>query len=78
MPISDILIRLQVSGVAFDSYWSAPNTDGTGESIVYQFGSKIMLQINYIRVAATKNLCCSLIHLMNYIFAGHTSVVMGS
>lgn len=29
----------QVSGVAFDSYWSAPNTDGTGESIVYRFGS---------------------------------------
>ncbi|KAD5803140.1 hypothetical protein E3N88_14500 [Mikania micrantha] len=28
-----------VSGVAFDSYWSAPNTDGTGENIVYRFGS---------------------------------------
>lgn len=37
--ISDILIRLQVSGVAFDSYWSAPNADGTGENIVYRFGS---------------------------------------
>ncbi|KAK2972139.1 hypothetical protein RJ640_007200 [Escallonia rubra] len=28
-----------VSGVAFDSYWSGPNTDGTGENIVYRFGS---------------------------------------
>lgn len=28
-----------VSGVAFDSYWSAPNTDETGENIVYRFGS---------------------------------------
>lgn len=29
----------QVSGVAFDSYWTVPNTDGTEESIVYRFGS---------------------------------------
>lgn len=28
-----------VSGVAFDSHWSTPNTDGTGENIVYRFGS---------------------------------------
>ncbi|KAM7531744.1 hypothetical protein LguiB_035154 [Lonicera macranthoides] len=28
-----------VSGVAFDSYWSAPNTDDTGGNIVYRFGS---------------------------------------
>ncbi|KAI3706650.1 hypothetical protein L6452_24534 [Arctium lappa] len=28
-----------VSGVAFDSYWSTPNTDGTGENVVYRFGS---------------------------------------
>ncbi|KAL3646773.1 hypothetical protein CASFOL_009317 [Castilleja foliolosa] len=28
-----------VSGVAFDSYWVAPNSDGTGENIVYRFGS---------------------------------------
>ncbi|URE43002.1 WD domain, G-beta repeat [Musa troglodytarum] len=28
-----------VSGVAFDSYWSAPNSDGTGENVVYRFGS---------------------------------------
>ncbi|GMI71251.1 hypothetical protein like AT3G53390 [Hibiscus trionum] len=28
-----------VSGVAFDSYWSAPNTDGTGETVMYRFGS---------------------------------------
>ncbi|KAL6906144.1 hypothetical protein ACP4OV_003745 [Aristida adscensionis] len=27
-----------VSGVAFDSYWSAPSSDGTGEN-VYRFGS---------------------------------------
>lgn len=29
----------QVSGVAFDSYWSAPNSDGTDENVVYRFGS---------------------------------------
>ncbi|XP_038998776.1 dystrophia myotonica WD repeat-containing protein-like isoform X2 [Hibiscus syriacus] len=28
-----------LSGVAFDSYWSAPNTDGTGETVMYRFGS---------------------------------------
>nr|GMC86368.1 WD repeat-containing protein 20-like [Ipomoea batatas] len=28
-----------VSGVAFDSYWSAPNSDGSGENVVYRFGS---------------------------------------
>ncbi|KAJ8899825.1 hypothetical protein K2173_019528 [Erythroxylum novogranatense] len=28
-----------VSGVAFDSYWSSPNSDGTGESVMYRFGS---------------------------------------
>ncbi|KAH6762366.1 Transducin/WD40 repeat-like superfamily protein [Perilla frutescens var. hirtella] len=28
-----------VSGVAFDSYWLAPNSDGVGENIVYRFGS---------------------------------------
>ncbi|XP_042049911.1 dystrophia myotonica WD repeat-containing protein-like isoform X1 [Salvia splendens] len=28
-----------VSGVAFDSYWLSPNSDGVGENIVYRFGS---------------------------------------
>lgn len=28
-----------VSGVAFDPYWSPPNSDGTGENAVYRFGS---------------------------------------
>ena len=28
----------QVSGVAFDSYWSPPSSDGNGEN-VYRFGS---------------------------------------
>ncbi|KAM7263298.1 hypothetical protein ACFE04_000981 [Oxalis oulophora] len=28
-----------VSGVAFDSHWSVPNSDGNGESVVYRFGS---------------------------------------
>ncbi|XP_030451495.1 probable catabolite repression protein creC [Syzygium oleosum] len=28
-----------VSGVAFDSYWSPPNADDTGESVMYRFGS---------------------------------------
>ncbi|KHG22747.1 creC [Gossypium arboreum] len=27
------------SGVAFDSYWSSPNSDGTGETVMYRFGS---------------------------------------
>ena len=29
----------QVSGVAFDSYWSSPNSDGSGETVMYRFGS---------------------------------------
>ncbi|XP_010253628.1 PREDICTED: dystrophia myotonica WD repeat-containing protein-like isoform X2 [Nelumbo nucifera] len=28
-----------VSGVAFDSYWSSPNNDGSGENVMYRFGS---------------------------------------
>ncbi|KAH0469790.1 hypothetical protein IEQ34_001348 [Dendrobium chrysotoxum] len=28
-----------VSGVSFDSYWSAPNPDGKGENAMYRFGS---------------------------------------
>ncbi|XP_059646890.1 uncharacterized protein LOC132293425 isoform X2 [Cornus florida] len=28
-----------VSGVAFDSYWSSPNSDGVGENVMYRFGS---------------------------------------
>ncbi|KAL0409901.1 UNVERIFIED_CONTAM: putative catabolite repression protein creC [Sesamum latifolium] len=28
-----------VSGVAFDSYWNAPSSDGVGENVVYRFGS---------------------------------------
>ncbi|KAK9193025.1 hypothetical protein WN944_003721 [Citrus x changshan-huyou] len=28
-----------VSGVAFDSYWSQPNSDGTAETVMYRFGS---------------------------------------
>ncbi|XP_068317645.1 probable catabolite repression protein creC [Pyrus communis] len=28
-----------VSGVAFDSYWSSPNSDGMGETVMYRFGS---------------------------------------
>ncbi|CAM0950169.1 unnamed protein product [Alopecurus aequalis] len=30
---------VQVSGVAFDPYWSPPNSDGTEENAVYRFGS---------------------------------------
>lgn len=29
----------QVSGVAFDSYWSSPSSDGTSETVMYRFGS---------------------------------------
>ncbi|ESQ45147.1 hypothetical protein EUTSA_v10010255mg [Eutrema salsugineum] len=28
-----------VSGVAFDSHWSSPNSDGSGEHVMYRFGS---------------------------------------
>ncbi|ONK56224.1 uncharacterized protein A4U43_C10F5400 [Asparagus officinalis] len=28
-----------VSGVAFDSYWSSPSSDDTGENVIYRFGS---------------------------------------
>lgn len=28
-----------VSGVAFDSFWSAPTSDDTGENVMYRFGS---------------------------------------
>ncbi|KFK36604.1 hypothetical protein AALP_AA4G145200 [Arabis alpina] len=28
-----------VSGVAFDSYWSSPNSDGSGDNVMYRFGS---------------------------------------
>ncbi|KAK4396339.1 putative catabolite repression protein creC [Sesamum angolense] len=28
-----------VSGVAFDSYWNAPSSDGVSENVVYRFGS---------------------------------------
>ncbi|CAL9138709.1 unnamed protein product [Musa acuminata var. zebrina] len=28
-----------VSGVAFDSYWSAPNSEGAGDNVMYRFGS---------------------------------------
>ncbi|THF93951.1 hypothetical protein TEA_017641 [Camellia sinensis var. sinensis] len=29
----------QVSGVAFDSYWSSPSSDGLEEHVMYRFGS---------------------------------------
>ena len=29
----------QVSGVAFDSYWSSPNSSDNGETVMYRFGS---------------------------------------
>lgn len=32
-------LLLQVSGVAFDSYWSSPASDETEENVVYRFGS---------------------------------------
>ncbi|GKA90634.1 probable histone H2A variant 3 [Tanacetum coccineum] len=55
------LVRLAskvVSGVAFDSYWSAPNSDGSGKNIVYRFGSvgqrsKTFLIKIYIHVGHT-------------------------
>ena len=37
----------QVSGVAFDSYWSPPSSDGNGEN-VYRFGSVGQVCLVYI------------------------------
>ncbi|KVI00203.1 WD40 repeat-containing protein [Cynara cardunculus var. scolymus] len=34
-----LLYGLQVSGVAFDSYWSPPTSEGESENAVYRFGS---------------------------------------
>lgn len=34
-----IWMVLQVSGVAFDSYWSPPNTENSVETVMYRFGS---------------------------------------
>ena len=39
-----------VSGVAFDSHWSTPNTDGTGENIVYRFGSVGQVHLSLLEV----------------------------
>lgn len=46
----------QVSGVAFDSYWSVPNSDGTGENVMYRFGSVGQVKynsVNYYTKATT-------------------------
>jgi WD40 repeat protein len=45
-----------VSGVSFDSYWSPPNSDGTGENTVYRFGS--VGQVSQIYIAG--DIVCSL------------------
>ncbi|CAI0471481.1 unnamed protein product [Linum tenue] len=42
-----------VSGVAFDSYWSSPNADGTPETVMYRFGSVGQVRFVYIE----RNLC---------------------
>lgn len=34
--------------MAFDSYWSVPNSDGTGENVVYRFGSVGQVQLLFI------------------------------
>lgn len=47
---------IQVSGVAFDSYWSAPNSDGNGENTVYRFGSVGQVKISSIKKRTAKQL----------------------
>lgn len=42
----------QVSGVAFDPFWSPPNSDDTGESVVYRFGSVGQVSGIHIHVSA--------------------------
>jgi hypothetical protein len=42
----------QVSGVAFDSYWSSPNSEGTGETVMYRFGSVGQVLRNIVDVIA--------------------------
>ena len=36
---ANLFSGLQVSSVAFDSYWSPPNSDEEVESVMYRFGS---------------------------------------
>lgn len=37
---------LQVSAVAFDSYWSPPSSDDAGENVMYRFGSVGQVSVN--------------------------------
>ena len=37
---------LQVSSVAFDSYWSPPSSDDAGENVMYRFGSVGQVPVN--------------------------------
>ncbi|KAJ8421552.1 hypothetical protein Cgig2_001660 [Carnegiea gigantea] len=39
-----------VSGVAFDPYWSPPNSDDSGENVVYRFGSVGQIKILCISI----------------------------
>jgi len=50
----------QVSGVAFDSYWSSPNSNDNGETITYRFGSVGQVQmfsLYFSRVCVDPALC---------------------
>jgi len=42
----------QVSGVAFDSYLSSPNSEGRGETVMYRFGSVGQVLRNIVGVIA--------------------------
>lgn len=41
----------QVSGVAFDSYWSSPNANDNGETIMYRFGSVGQVLEKYVFIS---------------------------
>jgi WD40 repeat protein len=49
----------QVSSVAFDSYWSPPNSDEAVESVMYRFGSVGQVPISLYKT--TNLLICSII-----------------
>ncbi|PPR90469.1 hypothetical protein GOBAR_AA30227 [Gossypium barbadense] len=47
-PKEQLVCGGKVSGVAFDSYWSSPNSDGTAETVMYRFGSVGQMDGKYI------------------------------
>lgn len=68
------LFRWQVSGVAFDSYWSPPSSDGNGEN-VYRFGSVGQVCLVYI---ARTVVWILKYYSTTYVFSKHMGIVASS